>query len=610
MKSFFAIPLGICLATTAVCAAPQAPSKVLLAQASTNHSSQLAQVKAGTLKTANASWWGFNKDDATDCLQNAINSGVSKLIVDNTGSDWIVNKPIKLVSNQQIIFADGVVVQAKKDCFHGNNDSLFVATKLKNIEMIGEGKAVLRMRKEDYHDATRYTKAEWRMGISLHDVTNFTLRNLTVANTGGDGLYVGAANNGACKNILVENCVFDANNRQGISVISVDGFTVRDSKFINTDGTAPAAGIDFEPNAPGQQLSNCVLDNSLFANNTGGGIDIYSVNLDGNTPPISIIVNNCIIKGNSVGLGATTTRFGDNPLRGKVLFTHCTFDQQKIRINNPLVQGVQFEFKNCDLDFRGYHGSLTDDNAPIILGTDSSIQEPLVGGVHFDNTTVWEDDYAMPIALSMRKGGFGYNPYLSSQIGGTLFVQTDHRRIPVDIKSFLARTRLELQESNPTNIFKKQFSDVVITDITKSWYFLPDPATGKDVTSPNFDTSTWKIIDGGSRKWWQKQGFPNYHGVAWYRKSIAIPQLSNNQKATLYFNGVDGNTKVYVNGKLEGEHTLGKDYSGWNQPFHFDITNVLHAGQNIIAIQITSKSKDTASGINESVYLVIGTPRP
>ncbi len=606
MKPFFVIPLGICLATTAACAAPQAPTKVLLAQAST---SKIAQVKAGTLKTANASWWGFDKADATDCLQNAINSGVPKLIVDNMGSDWIINKPIKLVSNQQIVFADGVVVQAKEDKFHGNNDSMFVASGLKNIEMIGEGKAVLRMRKEDYLDATRYTKAEWRMGISLHDVTNFTMRNLTVANTGGDGLYVGATSNGACKNVLVENCIFDGNNRQGISVISVDGFMVRDSKFINTKGTAPAAGIDFEPNHAGQQLTDCVMDNCLFANNFGGGVDIYAVNLDGNTPPISIIINNSIIKGNSVGLAATTTRSADNPLRGKVLFNNVTFDQQKIHINNPLVQGVDFTFKNCELDFRGYNGSLTGDSAPILLSTDSSMQKPIVGGVNFENTTVLANNFAMPLGLSMRKGGFGYHPYISSQIEGTLFVQTDGKKIPVDLKSYLARTRYELDLSNPTNIFKKQFSEVSITDISKSWHFLPDPAAGKDVTSAQFDDSSWKVINGGSRGWWQFQGFPKYHGVAWYRKEITVPELSKDQKSSIYFNGVDGNTKVFVNGKMVGEHTLGKDYSGWNQPFHFDITNELHAGKNVIAVQVTSKSTDTASGINESVYWVVGTPR-
>src|SRR5690242_5134838 len=89
MKLFFTFALGICLATTASHADP----KVLLAQADT---AKIAQVKSGTLKTANASWWGFDKDDATQCLQDAINSGVSKLIVDNTGSDWIISKPIIL----------------------------------------------------------------------------------------------------------------------------------------------------------------------------------------------------------------------------------------------------------------------------------------------------------------------------------------------------------------------------------------------------------------------------------------------------------------------------------------------------------------------------------
>lgn len=605
MKSLYVIPLGICLATTAACAAPQASSKVLLAQADTG---KIAQVKAGTLQTANASWWGFDKADATDCLQDAIDSGVSKLIVDNMGSDWIINKPIRLASNQTIVFADGVVVQAKEDCFHGKNDSLFVASGLSNIEMIGEGKAVLRMRKEDYLDATRYTKAEWRMGVSLRDVTNFTMRNLTVANTGGDGIYVGASTNGACKNILVENCIFDSNSRQGISVISVDGFMVRNSKFINTDGTNPQAGIDFEPNHPGQQLTNCVMENCFFANNTGGGVDIYSVNLDGNTPPISITIKDSLIKGNSVGLAATPTRSVESPLRGKVLFENCTFDQQRIRINNPLVQGVQFTFKDCDLDFRGANSSLTGESAPILLGT-TSLQKPIVGGVHFDNTIVRTDDYVVPVGLSVRKGGFGYDPYISSQIDGTLFIQTDGRKIPVDLKSYLAKTRYELQVSNPTNIFKKKFSDVSITDISKRWHFLPDPATGKDVTSAEFDDSSWKVINGGSRQWWQKQGFADYHGVAWYRKEITVPPLANGQKTSLYFNGIDGTARVYVNGKLVGEHIVKADYSGWNEAFHFDITNAVHGGKNLIAIQVTSKSTDTASGINESVYLVAGTPR-
>jgi len=46
---------------------------------SDDFSRKIAQVKNGTLKEARAIWWGFDKEDATKCLQEAINSGVKKL---------------------------------------------------------------------------------------------------------------------------------------------------------------------------------------------------------------------------------------------------------------------------------------------------------------------------------------------------------------------------------------------------------------------------------------------------------------------------------------------------------------------------------------------------
>ncbi|MCK5845026.1 MAG: hypothetical protein KAG97_09980, partial [Victivallales bacterium] len=97
---------------------------VAIAEAADDFSKELSDVKAGTRKEAKASWWGFDKRDATKCLQNAINSGVRILIVDNTGFDWIVT-PIKAVDNQTIIFQDGVVLRAKKGEFKGRGDMLF-----------------------------------------------------------------------------------------------------------------------------------------------------------------------------------------------------------------------------------------------------------------------------------------------------------------------------------------------------------------------------------------------------------------------------------------------------------------------------------------------------
>ncbi|MGI6083262.1 MAG: hypothetical protein ACOYEP_10350, partial [Limnochordia bacterium] len=38
---------------------------------------KLSEVRAGMHTEANALWWGFDPEDATDSLQAAINSGVS-----------------------------------------------------------------------------------------------------------------------------------------------------------------------------------------------------------------------------------------------------------------------------------------------------------------------------------------------------------------------------------------------------------------------------------------------------------------------------------------------------------------------------------------------------
>jgi hypothetical protein len=119
---------------TASCSAATPPApKVLLAQNAT--ASKVAQVKAGTLKTANASWWGFDKSDSTAALQAAIDSHVPTLIIDNMGSPWILSKTVNLTSDQHIILEDGVVIEAMKGQFHGKSDALFLGKALHD-EMI------------------------------------------------------------------------------------------------------------------------------------------------------------------------------------------------------------------------------------------------------------------------------------------------------------------------------------------------------------------------------------------------------------------------------------------------------------------------------------------
>ena len=86
----------------------------------------------GAQETVKASAFGFNPEDATAALQKAINSGAQKVIVDNTGKDWIT-RPLFLRSNQEIIFEDGVTLRAKKGEFKGVNDSLINLNNISNV---------------------------------------------------------------------------------------------------------------------------------------------------------------------------------------------------------------------------------------------------------------------------------------------------------------------------------------------------------------------------------------------------------------------------------------------------------------------------------------------
>eukprot|EP01052_Picozoa_sp_SAG31_P003311 SAG31_NODE_126_length_23665_cov_6.178987_6_plen_412_part_00 len=61
-------------------------------------------------------------------------------------------------------------------------------------------------------------------------------------------------------------------------------------------GTAPAAGLDIEPNAPSDLLKNITIRDSIFMDNAGGSIDI-SPQHDGCDEPISIRIERCTMNG-------------------------------------------------------------------------------------------------------------------------------------------------------------------------------------------------------------------------------------------------------------------------------------------------------------------------
>ena len=136
-----------------------------------------------------ASSFGWNSTNATKCLQAALDSGARKVVVDRQKSPWLVDM-VYPRSDTEVVFEDGVVVCARPGSMHGIVDNLFRCKGVSNLVLRGEGRAVLRMRRDDYLDKSRYLHSEHRHAVSLHNAENVVVRDLVIEDSGGDGVYV------------------------------------------------------------------------------------------------------------------------------------------------------------------------------------------------------------------------------------------------------------------------------------------------------------------------------------------------------------------------------------------------------------------------------------
>jgi hypothetical protein len=66
----------------------------------------------------------------------------------------------------------------------------------------------------------------------------------------------------------------------------------------------------------------------------------------------------------------------------------------------------------------------------------------------------------------------------------------------------------------------------------------------------------------------------------WYRTKFTLPAGWNGQNIKLHFGAVDWQSTIFLNGKKVGEHKGGSD------PFTFDITTALKAGENQLIVQV------------------------
>ena len=176
-----------------------------------------------------------------------------------------------------------------------------------------------------------------------------------------------------------------------------------------------------------------------------------------------------------------------------------------------------------------------------------------------------------------------------------------------DANGVTLRSPLTAQEV----ILKDYPNAKTVQELNNDWRFNPDPQkTGlqQGFAQSDFNDQIWKTVTATDQ--WQKQGFPEYHGTAWYRKTFDAPPTNdddpqgvNMQRMLLFFGGVDGDAVIYLNGEKIGEHLLGPNYKGWDEPFVIDISKTMKPGKNTVAVQVTKDAPNLAGGIYNGVSL-------
>ena len=329
---------------------------LLNAQIIPKNASKIDAVKKGKIKIAKASWWGFNPTDSTANLQAALDSKVTKLIIDKQSSPWIV-KPIFARSNMEIIFEENCELLANKNEYKDRYDCLLNVLNVKNVTIKGLGKGgIMRMHKKDYQDKNKHIRGEWRHCLNVKNSTNFLVENMKIYSSGGDGVYLCLVNNAVVRNVLC-----DDHHRQGCSIIGGHNILIENCQFNNTKGTSPESGLDIEPNNTQEPLKKIVIRNCKFINNFRWGILVAATRVDSNKAgEMDILFENCIAQDNREGdiYAYTRTEFktGD-PIRGKIDFINCqaisnrkdSFYRPPVEVDLDLHHQLKVNFKNLTI---------------------------------------------------------------------------------------------------------------------------------------------------------------------------------------------------------------------------------------------------------------------
>ena len=140
-------------------------------------------------------------------------------------------------------------------------------------------------------------------------------------------------------------------------------------------------------------------------------------------------------------------------------------------------------------------------------------------------------------------------------------------------------------------------AEVKVWPLPNVWKFALDPGdkgVAEKWFAVAFDDRGWAEVRSDIGKGWESQGFADQVGLGWYRQSFAVPAEPGGERLYLYFEAVDEDAYVHINGEPIYEHTCAstglRPEVIWVTPFAVDATPHLRLGQtNQITVRVYNR---------------------
>ncbi|MCM3444227.1 glycoside hydrolase family 2 protein [Metabacillus halosaccharovorans] len=152
-----------------------------------------------------------------------------------------------------------------------------------------------------------------------------------------------------------------------------------------------------------------------------------------------------------------------------------------------------------------------------------------------------------------------------------------------------------------------------IINLNEMWRFSKqDEVKAKELNFNDYDWEqlslphTWNAIDGAN-------GNEYYRGACWYRRVVSLPELDQNKRIFIEFQGANSVVDVYLNG-----HHLGQHRGGYST-FRFDLTKHFKFGKpNVLSVKVDNSDIEDVyplradftffGGIYRDVNLIVVDP--